>query len=31
LVSRIRKGVEVISIGDVPSLEAALPRLQELS
>ncbi len=29
LVSRIRKGVEVISIGDVASLEAALPRLRE--
>jgi [acyl-carrier-protein] S-malonyltransferase len=29
LVSRIRKGARTISIGDVPSLEAALPQLRE--
>ena len=27
LVSRIRKGTQTISIGDVPSLDAALPQL----
>jgi len=29
LVGRIRKGTRILSIGDVPSLEAALPQLRE--
>ena len=29
LVSRIRKGTQTISIGDVPSLDAALPQLRK--
>jgi len=29
LIGRIRKGMRTISIGDIPSLEAALPQLRE--